>query len=390
MSKGAALTNSLKDYLSLLFGKLRKARKCKMIRTAGRRTLRDAIPFAYFARFAARKPEADAMTAQHDAQAQSGADLFELVFGRRPCATDDAERMAELRSAVQSGEPPWPTLLQLRKRQAAAEHAQLERLAQAPETRALLGHAGLERADFDSAYQALLRDGNDLIVGQREYLLQHKERFWELFKAASTVLSSRTAPCLLEFGMSEFSALYKRFFADLTLHLSDRPTPPDYIGFTADVAFRKLGCDAYFSLDLERPDRLRAEGALVPGSYDLILLTEVLEHLVVNPVVLLQALLRLLKPDGRLYLTTPNLFRAEHRERWLLQENPQAVYPAGDGNWDRHHHHREYGAVELLRFIREAGGEVTAFYFSACWDHAGDLPADERGNLVFLVAPGRP
>ncbi|MFP4063854.1 MAG: hypothetical protein ACLFS2_13770, partial [Halochromatium sp.] len=60
-----------------------------------------------------------------------------------------------------------------------------------------------------------------------------------------------------------------------------------------------------------------------------------------------------------------------------------------------HHHHREYGAAELLRFAHQAGAEVIAFHYSDCWDQppdlapdlAPDLTEDERGNLVFLLAP---
>lgn len=87
--------------------------------------------------------------------------------------------------------------------------------------------------------------------------------------------------------------------------------------------------------------------------YDTIVFAEVLEHLAVNPVELLRALLALHNRDGLLYLTTPNLFRAEKREKWLALENPQQVFPAADGHWDRHHHHREYGAAELLRFAHQ-------------------------------------
>jgi hypothetical protein len=113
--------------------------------------------------------------------------------------------------------------------------------------------------------------------------------------------------------------------------------------------------------------------------------TEVLEHLDVNPVELLEALLVLLKRDGFLYLTTPNFFRRENRERFYRFENPQQVYPIGQGNWDRHHHHREYGFKELFRFIEAAGGQTVAFYFSSCWDVEPLPPEHERGNLVFVV-----
>lgn len=254
-------------------------------------------------------------------------------------------------------------------------------------TAALRSVDHLDEATYEAAYETALRDETALIIGQHEYLPQHKERFRELFNACSYILADRPEPTLLEFGASEFSAFYKQLLPGLTFHLSDRPTPQGYIGFTEQVGRRKLGCDAYFAIDLEKPEAFYASGGPHLGDYDLIVFAEVLEHLVVNPVDLLSTLLALLKPDGFLYLTTPNLFRAENREKWLALENPQQVFPAADGNWDRHHHHREFAAAELLRFAQQAGGKIVAFYYSDCWDLHPELDDDEHGNLVFLITP---
>jgi SAM-dependent methyltransferase len=248
----------------------------------------------------------------------------------------------------------------------------------------------IPRDQFERLYAERFASGRPLIIGQAEYGPQHKERFWELFNAAALLLERKHRPRLLELGTSELSALFKPLLPGLELHLSDRPTAPDYIGFTEAVARRITDCDAYFAVDLEGgAAALRASG-LLPGSYDLVVFAEVLEHLDVNPVEILSALLALLREDGHLYLTTPNFFRRENLEKIRRRENPQAVFPPGDGNWDRHHHHREYAAKELLRFVAEAGGQTTAFYFSACWDGADALAEEERANLVLVAARGRP
>jgi 2-polyprenyl-3-methyl-5-hydroxy-6-metoxy-1,4-benzoquinol methylase len=122
------------------------------------------------------------------------------------------------------------------------------------------------------------------------------------------------------------------------------------------------------------------------GVFDLVLLTEVLEHLPIHPADVLARVLPLLAPAGALYLTTPNFFAQAHVEALARGENPGAVYPAGDGNWDAHHHYREYEPVELAGFVAAAGGRVDAFHFSGCWDPPGvSLPAHRRGNLVFVI-----
>jgi len=314
---------------------------------------------------------------------------FELLFGRQPRPDEQDVIAPELSARIKRSPELFAALLQLRRNQQSPEHASLRALMQSPTARLLQQSHHLDDAAYENAYQAKLADAAALIIGQREYLPQHKRRFHELFNACSYLLAHRPSPRLLEFGASEFSSFYKQLIPGLRLHLSDRPTPTDYIGFTERVGFERLGCDAYFAIDLEHPAQLGVaqQPGPRPRDYDLIVFAEVLEHLVVNPVDLLSGLLRLLKPEGFLYLTTPNLFRAENRERWLALENPQQIYPAADGNWDRHHHHREYGAAELLRFAQQAGGEVVAFYYSDCWDQPSECALDERSNLVFLIAP---
>jgi 2-polyprenyl-3-methyl-5-hydroxy-6-metoxy-1,4-benzoquinol methylase len=121
------------------------------------------------------------------------------------------------------------------------------------------------------------------------------------------------------------------------------------------------------------------------GHFDLVLMAEVLEHLPVHPVDVLSRVIARLAPGGMLYLTTPNFLSDAHLAAVARGESPVAVFPRGDDNWDAHHHFREYEAVELARFIAEAGGRLDAFLFSACWDAAAPLPAHRRGNLVCAV-----
>ena len=95
-----------------------------------------------------------------------------------------------------------------------------------------------------------------------------------------------------------------------------------------------------------------------------------------------------LAANGCLYLTTPNFFRSDNLEQLLEQHNPQQVFPAGEGNWDAHFHHREYGARELLGFVRDAGGRCRSFHYSGCWDDEAIRAGsdNELGNLVFVIS----
>ncbi len=249
--------------------------------------------------------------------------------------------------------------------------------------RELRENGGNIDAAFARAWTEIFDSGRELIIGQADYAPLHRARFEELFNGVGRLLAGRDKPRLLEFGVSEYSGFYKRLWPELHLELSDRPTAADYPGFNRERSLALSGAAAFHEVDLEQPDSIT-----LPGNYDLIVLAEVLEHLVVNPVQLLQKLLQQLAANGCLYLTTPNFFRSENLEQLLEQLNPQQVFPAGKGNWDAHFHHREYGAREMLGFIRDAGGRCRSFHFSGCWDDEAirEGPDNELGNLVFVIS----
>jgi len=253
--------------------------------------------------------------------------------------------------------------------------------------------AHLSKDQYDNLWQQIFCGDRELVVGQQDYGVQHKQRFWELFNAVEILVekkSSRGPIKILEFGVSEFSGFYKTLWPDVELHTADRSHSEDYIGFTRETCQTISSCSHHFEIDLNSPrsleENVRPEAM---AGYDVIVFAEVLEHLVVNPVELLAGLLSLLKSEGQLYLTTPNFFSWRKMQMIGHRENPQQVYPAGDDNWDAHFHHREFSAKELLSQIQQAGGNCLAFYFSDCWDDdeqtPNPLPIAERGNLVAVI-----
>lgn len=103
---------------------------------------------------------------------------------------------------------------------------------------------------------------------------------------------------------------------------------------------------------LEQPDGL---AALPADSQDLILMSEVIEHLAFNPVALWQQLYRVLKPGGAVILTTPNYYalrgRAWHWGRFLrghgggLGVEEILATPTMGPHW------REFSLAELHRYF---------------------------------------
>jgi len=202
----------------------------------------------------------------------------------------------------------------------------------------------------------------------QDHLLLHKRRFAELLNACCYLSRGRQRPRVLDIGNTQNLVWYKAFLPGIELVAADRPDGPEYVD-----------SDHRIRLDLNTGDFDRLK---VVAPYDLIVFTEVLEHLSISPIVLLRQLIALLASDGLLYLTTPNFFRLENLAKIGRRQNPLPMYPVD--NTDRHHHTREYAMAELLAVITEAGGRIRCWYFSDCWD-AVPLPLDQRANLVVVV-----
>ena len=251
----------------------------------------------------------------------------------------------------------------------------------------LENNLALDEMTYQNAWASIFENDRPLIIGQKEYGGQHKRRFRELFNAVTLLTGQNPKPKILEFGISEFSAIYRHLNPVTILHTADRPAPVDYVGFTKTVCERITGCELHTEIDLNQPQQISEKLASHLGTYDLVTFTEILEHLVVNPIELLRQLFGLLKPSGSLYLTTPNFYRRENLEKIDVRQNPQHIFPGQSANWDAHFHHREYCLKELLDLIHQAGGETAMFYFSDCWDDDAEktLPKNQRGNLVFVI-----
>ncbi len=252
---------------------------------------------------------------------------------------------------------------------------------------AALGAEGLEfsrrleavqRVEPDGFYEAFdalaLATPNE---SQREYGLMHRRRFYELVNLAAEIVAGLEAPVMLDIGLTEYVRLYKMFIPGLSLHTLEQPNYFNPAG---------LGVDQPHEADLTR--RASRDAASIPkGTFDLIIFAEVLEHLFVNPVEVLEWLLALLKPSGRLLITTPNMFSKIAWPAFLNYDNPLAPFPNEEFRTLGQAHLREYSHIELLRFVEQAGGKSKALFFSACWDDDETLAPIDRHNMILLAAP---
>jgi SAM-dependent methyltransferase len=127
---------------------------------------------------------------------------------------------------------------------------------------------------------------------------------------------------------------------------------------------------AYHELEPEWAARHREEGIesvavellrdVLPwpgATFDVILCDQVIEHFPLAPDFLMQQMLFMLKPGGRLVISVPNF--ASWEKRWALWRgyNPQEPM---DRSFIYYAHHREMVMPELEALVRENGGEVVS------------------------------
>ena len=113
------------------------------------------------------------------------------------------------------------------------------------------------------------------------------------------------------------------------------------------------------------------------GSFDLVLYCEVIEHLTYDPTQTLYEIHRVLKPEGRLILSTPNPFRYTNILKFLSGKN---IYPPYSGFNSYARHHREFSAGELRRLLQACNYQVEELYsiHDCSYDHPRILDAVVR------------
>jgi SAM-dependent methyltransferase len=95
------------------------------------------------------------------------------------------------------------------------------------------------------------------------------------------------------------------------------------------------------------------------GRFEGVLFCEVIEHLQMDPLHALREIWRVLKLDGFLILTTPNVARLVNVMRLVDGSNPYDPY-SGHGPYGRHN--REYTGAEIKELLRFAGFDEESIF----------------------------
>jgi SAM-dependent methyltransferase len=117
-------------------------------------------------------------------------------------------------------------------------------------------------------------------------------------------------------------------------------------------------------------------------TFDAVLFCEIIEHLLRDPLAALREMHRVLKPDGVLVVTTPNVARLENVARLIAGANIYDPYSAY-GPYGRHN--REYTLEELSRLLTHAGFAIDTAFTADVHDNGAYRYAEPESLLPALA-----
>ncbi len=120
-----------------------------------------------------------------------------------------------------------------------------------------------------------------------------------------------------------------------------------------------------FNLRVSACDIERDKFPFDDGQFSFVVFTEVFEHLRIDPIFTIKEIHRVLKPDGLMYLTTPNVYAAERVFNFILGIGLYDPYKEFEKLYILGHmgHVREYAHHEVKQFLKSTGFEVLSVQY---------------------------
>ncbi len=210
-----------------------------------------------------------------------------------------------------------------------------------------------DRTQVDSDYLATWT-GDD--KGAREYLEIHSTR---LEKTLEITPAGGPDDRILEMGA------YMQITPALKIRLGYDEVRACYYGELGKVdrkLVRSLDGEE-FECDLDLFDAEKDRFPYDDGYFSTVLCCELIEHLPSDPMHMMSEINRILRPDGTLVLTTPNITSlraiAAILEGYHPGFFPAYIRPAAEGELTDARHNREYAPRELVHLLLDAGFETT-------------------------------
>ena len=166
----------------------------------------------------------------------------------------------------------------------------------------------------------------------------------------------------LELGSNPyFTTQLLQEFTQLKLNLANYFDPKLGDKVVQEVSYRDFKSGNISSVQL-KSNHFNIEEEPFPfcdEEFDIVLFCEIIEHLLMDPVAVIKEIKRVLKPNGALILTTPNVSRLENVAKMIAGVNIYDPY-SGYGPYGRHN--REYNKHELYLLLDYLGFSIDTMF----------------------------
>lgn len=184
---------------------------------------------------------------------------------------------------------------------------------------------------------------DEFILPEDSYHQTHKRRF---ARTLDLLMQEKPKGKLLELGTSKVIPMSLQQLApELEVHVTDFDLSKSQIG-TMKIGEREVPT---YRVDLETQP-LPVEDS----TFDVVLCCEVIEHLELDPMFMMSEINRVLKPNGLLILTTPNI--TSTRALWkVLRGMDPYFYMQYRHSPKLYRHNYEYSEYSLKQVVKAAG-----------------------------------
>lgn len=219
------------------------------------------------------------------------------------------------------------------------------------------------------------------------YCVQDFERFVHTFGLVQRAVAEADGSITgLELGANPyFTTMLIREFTPVQWRLANYFGPTFEKGETSQRVFYNEFRNPKAKTDIElKFSHFNIEEDTFPfesGSLDVVLFCEIIEHLLNDPCRVLREIRRILRDNGTLVLTTPNVNRIENVSRMIAGANIYDPYSAY-GPYGRHN--REYNKHELYTLLNYLGFTVDEIFSADVHHNSADAYLNTKmfGHLI--------